>query len=86
MHQNQIPPRNFFAPLEMAANPGEKARLAVPECLDVAKPQMAVPAPVIVENFVRSRETLFWAMAQQALSDPAQGYLLATVNRRRTNC
>ena len=66
-------------------NPGEKARLAVPEFRVVEKPLMAVPISVIVENVVRLRETLFWALAQQALPDPAQGYSLAIVNRRRAN-
>ena len=69
----------------MAANPGENAQLAVPEFLVVEKPLMAVPAPVIVENVVRLRDTLFWALAQKALPDTVQGYLLAIVNRRRAN-
>ena len=29
---------------------------------------------------------MFWALAQRALPDPAQGYLLAIVNRCRANC
>ena len=57
-----VSPMLFSAPLELAVNPGEKARLAVPEFLLVEKLLRAKPVPLVVENVVRSQETLFWAL------------------------